>query len=102
MFVTTKATVKLANVNTVHAQVIGVILCHFPNCPIIYSIGPVYYCLDHPYNTISSGALKFYVVFQKVVSESLEHSYFFDPQYYYWRYLYQTQKKLDYLQIKIV
>ena len=32
MFVTTKATVKLANGNTVHVQGIGIILCHFPNC----------------------------------------------------------------------
>ena len=37
-------TAKLANGNTGHAQVIGIILCHFPNCLIIYPVGPVYYC----------------------------------------------------------
>ena len=32
MFVSTKATVKLANGNTGHDQGIGIILCCFPNC----------------------------------------------------------------------
>ena len=36
MFVPTKATLKLANGNTGHAQGIGIILCHFPKCSIIY------------------------------------------------------------------
>ena len=61
MFVPTKATVKLANVNTGHAQVVGIILCCFPNCPIIYTVGPVYYFPGHPSNTISSVALNFYL-----------------------------------------
>ena len=61
MFVPTKATVKLAHVNTGHAQVIGIILCCFPNCPIIYTVGPVYYFPGHPSNTISSVALNFYL-----------------------------------------
>ena len=61
MFVSTKATVKLANGNTVHSQVIGVYLCHFPKCLIIYPVGPIYYCTGHPSNTISSGDLKFYI-----------------------------------------
>ena len=60
MFVPNKAMVKLANVNTVHSQVIGIILCCFPNCSIIYPVGPVYYCPGQPSKTISSGALKFY------------------------------------------
>ena len=71
MFVPAKATVKLANGNTGHAQGIGIILCRFPNCSIIYPVGPVYYFPGHPYNTISSGALKFYIGFKKVTSETL-------------------------------
>ena len=71
MFVTTKATVKLANGNTGHAQEIGIILYRFPNCSIIYPVGPVYYCPGHPYNTISSGALNFYIGLKKVTSEPL-------------------------------
>ena len=63
MFVLTKAIVKLANGKTGYDQVIGVILCLFPNCPIIYPVGTVYHFTGHPYNTISSGALKFYVGF---------------------------------------
>ena len=55
--------VKLANGNMGHAQKIGIILCCFPNCSIIYPVGPVYYCPGHPSNTISSGALKFYIGF---------------------------------------
>ena len=35
MFVPTKATVKLANGNTGHAQGVGIILCRFTNCYII-------------------------------------------------------------------
>ena len=85
MFVTTKATDKFSNVNTGHAQVIGVILCRFPNFLIIYLVGGFYYCLGRPYNTISSGALKFYVSSQKVTYEPLEHCDFFDPQGRSWR-----------------
>ena len=63
IFFTTNATVKLANGNTGHAQVIGIILCRFPNFSIIYQVGPVYYFPGHPSNTISSSALKFYIGF---------------------------------------
>ena len=63
MFVPTKETMKLANGNTGNAQVIGIILCRFTNCSIIYQVGTVYYCPGHPSNTISSGALIFYVSF---------------------------------------
>ena len=80
MNVPTKATVKLANGNTGHAQGIGIILCRFPNFSIIYPVGPVYYCPGHTSNTISSCALKFYIGFEKVTSEPLEHCEFFDPQ----------------------
>ena len=80
MFFPTKDTVKLANGNTVHDQVIGIIACRFPKFSIIYPVAPVYYCTGHPYNTISSGALNFYVGFQKVTSEPLEHCDFVDPQ----------------------
>ena len=72
MFVPTKASVKLSNGNTVHAQGMRIILCRFPNCSILYPVGPVYYCLGHPSNTISSDPIKFYSVFQKVASEPLE------------------------------
>ena len=68
MFVPTKATVKLANGNTLNSQGIAMILCHFTNCSIIYPVGPVYYCPSHPYNIISPGPIKFYVGFQKVTS----------------------------------
>ena len=77
MFVPTKATVKLYNGNTVHAQGIGIISCCFPNFLIIYPVGPVYYFLGHPSNIISSGALKFHVGFQNVKSEPLENYDFF-------------------------
>ena len=63
MFVPTKSTLILANGNTGHAQGIGVILCHFPNCSNIYLVGPVYYCRGQPSNTRSSGTLKFYIGF---------------------------------------
>ena len=41
-FVPTKATVKLAYGNTGNDQGVGIILCQFPNCLIIYPVGPVY------------------------------------------------------------
>ena len=63
MFVPTKATVKLGNGNTVHAQGIGIILCQFTNCLNIYPVGPIYYCSVHLSNTISSGAINLYIVF---------------------------------------
>ena len=99
MFIPTKATVKLANGNTKHAQVIGIILCCFPNCSTIYPVGKVYYCHGHPYNTISLVALKFYVGSQKVTLEPLEHCNFVDLKYCSWRSPYQTQKNIYYIQI---
>ena len=39
MFVPTKATVKLDNGKTGHAEGIGIILCHFIKCSIIYPVG---------------------------------------------------------------
>ena len=100
MSVPTKATVKLANGNTGHAQGIGIILCCFPNCSIIYPVGTVYYCPGHPSNTISSGSLKFYIVFLKVKSEPLEHCDFFYPQGRSWRSTYQNHNNIDYLKLK--
>ena len=73
MFIQTKANVKLANGNMGCAQVIGIVLYFFPNCYTIYPVVPVYYFTGHPSNTISLCALKFYVGFQKVTSEPLEH-----------------------------
>ena len=99
MFVSTKATVKLSNGNTGNAQGIEIILCIFTNCSIIHPVGPVYYCLGHPSNTISSDSLKFYVGFQNFTSEPLGHCDFVDPQGSSWRPPYQTQNYLDYLQI---
>ena len=92
MFGPNKNTVKLANGNTGHAEGIGIILCRFPYCLIIYPVGPVYYFPGHPSNAISSGDLKFYVGFQKVTSKPLEHCDFVDPQGHSWRSPYQTQK----------
>ena len=94
MFVPTKATVKLANGKTGHDQGIGIILCLFPNCSIIYPVVQVYYCPGHPSNTISSGGIKLYVDSQKVTSEPLEHSDFVDPQGRSWITPYQNQKLL--------
>ena len=102
MFVPTKATVKLANGNKVNSQIIGIVLRCFTNCSIIYPVGPVYYFLGHPYKTISSGALKFYVVFKNMTSEPLDHCEFVDPQGHYCISPYQTQKNLNYLQINII
>ena len=76
MLVPTKATLKFANINTVHTQGTGIILYHFINCPIIYTVRPVYHCTGHPSNTISLSAFKFYVGFQKVTSEPLEKNIF--------------------------
>ena len=73
MFVPTKSNVKLANVNMGHAQVIGIILCHFTNCPIIYPVVPAYHCTGNPSNTISACDLKFYPGFKNITSEHLEH-----------------------------
>ena len=85
IFVPTKATVKMDNGNTGHAQGIGIILCRFNNCTIIYPVVPVYYCPGHHSNTISLGSLKFYVGFQEVTSEPIEHCDFIEPQGRYWR-----------------
>ena len=71
MFVPTKATVKPANGNMGHAQGIGIISFRFPNCSIIYLVGPAYYFLGHHYLTITPGTLKIYFDFQKVTSEPL-------------------------------
>ena len=83
-----------------HDQLIGIFLFSFPKCPIIYQVGPVYYCPGHPSNTISSGSLKFYVGFQKVISEILEYCDFVDAQGCSWRSPNQTRNNLDYLQIE--
>ena len=64
MFFPINATVKLANGSTGHAQVIAIILCRFPNCSIIYPVGPVYYYPGHPSNTISLDYLNFLLVFK--------------------------------------
>ena len=63
-------------------------------------MGSVYYCPGHPSNTISSGDLKFYVGFQNVTSEPLEHCEFFDPQDRSWISPYQTKNNINYLQIE--
>ena len=80
MFFRNKANVKLVNLNTVYYQVIGIILCTFINYPIIYPVGPVYYCPGHPYNKISSATLKRFLGFQKVTSKPLESCDFICPQ----------------------
>ena len=97
MFVPTKANVKQANVNTGHKQVIGNILCPFPNLPLIYPVVIVYFCPGHPSNTISLGAFKYYFGFQKVLSEPLEHIDFVESQGCFWIPPYRTRNSLDYL-----
>ena len=73
MFVPTKANAKLANVSMGHAQGIRVISCSFTNFPIIYPVELVYYFPGHPSSIISLDALKYFVGFQKVASELIEH-----------------------------
>ena len=102
MFVPTKSTVKLAIGNKRHDQGIEIILCNFPNCPIIYPVVSIYYCPDHPSNNISPVALKNFIGFQKVTSDPIEHCDFVDPQGCSWISPYQNQNNLDYLQIEIV
>ena len=84
MLVPTKATLKISNVNMVHAQLIEIVLCSFPNCNIIYPVGPDYYCPGHPSNTIASVAHKFYVDFQNVTYKPLEHCILVGPLDRYW------------------
>ena len=100
-FFPTKFNMKFSNGNTVHVQGVSIILCHFPNCSIIYQVVPFYYCKGHPSNTILAGALKCYAGFQKVTSETLEHFYFFDPRGRSWRSPCQTRNNIYYLQIKM-
>ena len=92
MFVPTKSDVKLANGNMGHAQVIRIILCNFTNCPIIYPVVPVFYCPGNPSNTISSGDLKFYLGYQNITYEHLEHCDFVYHQGSSWRSPYHTRK----------
>ena len=70
-FFPTKAIVKLANLNTVHSQVIGIVVCCFPNGSTIYLVVTVYYFPGHPSNTISSGALKTFMLAFKRLSLNL-------------------------------
>ena len=73
IFVPSKDTVNLDNVNTGHAQVIGIILCYLLRCSIIYPIENFYYFPGYPYNTISTSVITFHVGFQKVTYETIEH-----------------------------
>ena len=98
MFVPNKSNAKIPNRNTAHSQGIGVSLCRFPNCLVIYPVGPVYCCTGHPSNTISLSALKCYAGFQKFIYEPLEHCDFVYPQGRYWLSPYWTQNNLGYLQ----
>ena len=102
IFVPSIGNVKLTNGNMGHTQVIGIILCFFPKYPIIYPVGPVYYCTGKPSNKISLGDTKCYVGLQKVMSEPLENCGFVDLKGHYWRSLHRTQKKLYHLQIDVV
>ena len=85
----TKANVKLANRKVRHSWGIGVILCPFTNSPIMYLMGLFYYCPGHPSNTISLGALKYYVGFQKVTTDTLEYCDYFDPHDCIWIWIYR-------------
>ena len=59
---------------------LGLFYFLFPNYSVIYPVVPVYYCPGHPPNTISSGALKFYAVFQKFTYKPLDNCDFVEPQ----------------------
>ena len=92
LFIPTHANLKLANGKIGNDQGIGVVLYHFKNCPVIYPLGPVYYCPYCPSNSISSGNLKCSDSFQKVASEPLKHCDFVYPQGCYWLSPTRTQK----------
>ena len=62
-------------------------------------MGTVYYFPGRPSDTISLGALKFYVGFQKVTYKPLEYCDVYDPQSQSCRSPYQNQNNLDYIQI---
>ena len=66
IFFPTKATVKMANGKTGHAEGIGIILCYFHNCPIIFLVGPVCCCPDHPSNTTSRVTSNFMLVLERL------------------------------------
>ena len=72
MIFPTKFNVKFSNGNMGYDQGIGIILCPFPNCPIIYLVGPLYYFPVCLLNSISLGDLKFYVGFWQETGESVE------------------------------
>ena len=59
-------------------QGIGIILCHFPNCFIIYPVGTFYCCPGQVPSNFKFG-------FQKVTSEPIEHCEFVDLQGSSWR-----------------
>ena len=82
MLVPTNANMKLANGNMVHAQVIGIILCHFSNYDIIYLAVPVYWCSYHPYNNIKLCALHIMLVFQRL-RLNLLNIVFFGPSRFF-------------------
>ena len=77
MSVPTTANVKLGNVNTGHARIITIILYFFPNLLIVYTVVPVYYFPGHHANTILSGVLKCYAIFENLTSEHIKHCYLF-------------------------
>ena len=63
-------------------------------------MGPFYYFPGDNSNTISSGALKLYIGFQKIKSEPLEYFDFVDLQGLSWRSPHQSQNNLDHLEIE--
>ena len=101
MFVSTNNTVKVANGNMGHAQGAGIILCCFSDCSVIFPLVKVYCCPGHSSKNILSGVLKFYVGFQNVASEPLEHCDFVDPQGCSLISPYQTQKNLACIQTEM-
>ena len=85
-----------------HTKLIGIILCCFPNWPIIHPVVPFCYFTVQPSNTVSPRALKCYFGFRMVILEPHEHCDFIGPQGRSWRSPYQTRNKIYYIQIKIV
>ena len=102
MFVPTQTNTKLDNGNRGYVKGIGIILCYFPNWPIIYPVGPVYWCPGHLYSTISLVALKNYLGFKNFTPEPLKYCDLVDPQGHYWNPPYSTCNNLDCLQIEFV
>ena len=96
----TKATVELANGNTVYSQLVGVALCHLTKYSIIYLVVQVYCFPSRPSNTTSLLLSIFMLVFKRLHLNLLNIVIFY-PRGHSWRSTYHTKKNVYYLWIEI-